>query len=109
MFFSRRPRTEEFEAVALPHLNDLYRTAARLGGDAAVAGDVVQDVVLQAWKSFDRFDAGTNCRAGLFKILSHSLQHYRPKWMNVRMIKDTEQLLEQAPAGCPPPPEHVTD
>ena len=44
MCFSRRMRTDEFEAVALPHLNDLYRTAARLTGDAPGAGDVVQAV-----------------------------------------------------------------
>ena len=76
MLFSHRPRTAEFEAAALPHLNDLYRTAARLLGDGTRADDVVQDVYLQAWKSFDRFETGTNCRAWLFKILLLTLLYY---------------------------------
>jgi hypothetical protein len=43
-FFSRaRPRTHEFEAAAMPYLNDLYRTAVHLLGSAAGAEDVIQD------------------------------------------------------------------
>jgi RNA polymerase sigma-70 factor (ECF subfamily) len=75
LFFSQKPRTDEFEAAALPHLNDIYRTAVRLLGSPAAADDVVQDVYLQAWKSFNRFESGTNCRAWLFKILFHTLHH----------------------------------
>ena len=48
MLFSKRPRTDEFEAAAMPHMNDIYRTAARLLGNAAGADDVVQDVYMQA-------------------------------------------------------------
>lgn len=109
MFFSPKPRMQEFEAVALPHLNDLYRTACRLMGDPGRADDVVQDVYLQAWKSFNRFEAGTNCRAWLFKILFHSMHHYRRKWLNMRMAREGEEILEQAVAGGPPVPEHITD
>jgi RNA polymerase sigma-70 factor (ECF subfamily) len=82
MLFSHRPRTDEFEAAALPHMNDIYRTAARLLGNGTGADDVVQDVYLQAWKSFEQFELGTNCRAWLFKILFHTLHHYRRKWLN---------------------------
>ena len=59
-------KRQEFEEEALPHLNDIYRTASRLLADSAKADDVVQDVYLQAWKSFDRFEVGTNCRAWLY-------------------------------------------
>src|SRR5438876_12040871 len=109
MFSSRNPRTDEFEAAALPHLNDIYRTAARVLGDGARADDVVQDVYLQAWKSFSQFELGTNCRAWLFKILFHTLHHYRRKWLNIRMVKESEEILEQAAAGDPSLPEHITD
>jgi len=109
MLFSNKPRTQEFEAAALPHLNDIYRMAARLLGDGTKADDVVQDVYYQAWKSFDRFEAGTNCRAWLFKILFHTVHHYRRKWLNVRMVKESEDVLENVSATEPPIPEHITD
>jgi RNA polymerase sigma-70 factor, ECF subfamily len=109
MFNSGKRRAADFEAVALPHLNDIYRTAARLLGDGARADDVVQDVYLQAWKSFDQFELGTNCRAWLFKILFNTVHHFRRKWLNIRMLKESEEIIEHAAAGPPPPPERITD
>lgn len=109
MLFSKLPRTDEFEKAALPHLNDLYRTAVRLLGDSTKAEDVVQDVYLQAWKSFDRFQPGTNCRAWLFKILVNTLHHFRRKWLNPRLVKESEEILEQTAASTPPLPERLTD
>ncbi len=102
-------KRQQFEDAALPHLNDLYRTANRLLADSTKADDVVQDVYLQAWKSFERFEVGTNCRAWLYKILFHVVHHHRRKWFNVRMAKESEEILEQVPS-CPEPiPEHLTD
>ena len=109
MIFAKKRRTDDFEAAAMPHMNDIYRTAARLLGGGTGADDVVQDVYLQAWKSFDQFELGTNCRAWLFKILFHTLNHYRRKWLNIRMVKEGEEILEQAAAGNQPVPEHITD
>ena len=109
MFFSKKPRADEFEAAAMPHMSDIYRTAARLLGGGTGADDVVQDVYLQAWKSFDQFELGTNCRAWLFKILFHTMHHYRRKWLNIRMVAESEEILEHATAGGPPIPEHITD
>ena len=109
MLFSKRPRADDFEAAAMPHMNDIYRTAARLLGSSPGADDVVQDVYLQAWKSFDQFELGTNCRAWLFKILFHTLNHYRRKWLNLRMVKESEEILDLTPATGAPIPEHITD
>jgi RNA polymerase sigma-70 factor, ECF subfamily len=110
VFFSRKPPTAEFEAAAMPHMNDLYRMASRVLGDSAGAADVVQDVYLQAWKSFDKFELGTNCRAWLFKILCNTLHHYRRKWLNIRMLRDSEEIIERMPSTSSLPlPEHITD
>ncbi len=109
LFSTQKRRTEDFEAAALPHMNDLYRTASRLLGDPARADDVIQDVYLQAWKSFDQFELGTNCRAWLFKILFHTINHYRRKWLSIRMVKESEEILEQAVAAGPPVSDRVTD
>jgi RNA polymerase sigma-70 factor (ECF subfamily) len=109
MLFSKKPRTDEFEAAAIPHLNDIYRTASRLLGGGTGADDVVQDVYLQAWKSFDQFELGTNCRAWLFKILFHTLHHYRRKWLKVRVVNESEAILEHTAAAGPAIPEDITD
>lgn len=109
MLLSHRTRTDEFEAAAMPHINDIYRTAARLLGSATGPDDVVQDVYLRAWKSFGQFELGTNCRAWLFKILFHTVHHYRRKWLNVRMVKESGEILEQTATATPPLPERITD
>lgn len=107
--FSKRPRTDEFEQAALPHLNELYRTAARLLGDSTKAEDVVQETYLQAWRSFDRFESGTNCRAWLFKILVNTIYHHRRKLFNLRLVKESEEVLEQAVAPATSIPEHISE
>ena len=109
MFFSRPTRTDDFETAAMPHMNDIYRTAARVLGNTTGADDVVQDVYLQAWKSFGQFELGTNCRAWLFKILFNTLHHYRRKWLNGRMVKESEEILDTTSAPGPPMPENITD
>jgi len=100
---------EGFEAEALPHFDDLYRTAVRVIGDRAEAEDLVQEAYLQAWKSFHRFELGTNCRAWLFKILFHVIHHHRRKWFNFKWVEDGEEHLKQSLAYEPPVPEEVTD
>lgn len=100
---------ERFETEAMPHLNDLFRTALRMTGERGQAEDVLQEVYLQAWRSFDRFEAGTNCRAWLYKILFHCVSHHRRKWFRFPLLKETEEFLEAnlvAPASVD---EHVTD
>jgi RNA polymerase sigma-70 factor, ECF subfamily len=61
--------TEEFERVALVHLDALYHVALRLTRNRAEAEDVVQEAFLRAFRGFHGFNPGTNCRAWLFTIL----------------------------------------
>jgi RNA polymerase sigma-70 factor (ECF subfamily) len=63
-------RARDFELVAMPHTESLLRMALRLvRGDRAAADDLVQEAFLQAWRAFDQFERGTNCRGWLFRIL----------------------------------------
>jgi len=87
LFLRPKVRVEYFEAAAMPHFPDLYRTARLLARDSAEAEDLVQDVYLHAWKSFHRFQMGTNCRAWLFKILFHRLHHFRRRWVRAAKME----------------------
>lgn len=99
----------DFESVAMPHMNDLYRSARRIIGNAAEAEEVVQETYYQAWKSFDRFEAGTNCRAWLYKILFHVIQHQRRKWWKLSSISSLDEMPEIAATYEPPIPQVLTD
>jgi RNA polymerase sigma-70 factor, ECF subfamily len=107
LFFRPKVQVEDFEAVAVPHFVALYRTARLLVPETAEAEDLVQDVYLHAWKSFHRFEPGTNCRAWLFKILFHRLHHFRRRWVKAAKMEAFENPEDQdsIPAEAPVPQE----
>ncbi len=98
-----------FELEAMPHLSDIFRTAMRMMGERGAAEDVIQEVYLQAWRSFDRFESGTNCRAWLYKILFHCVSHHRRKWLRFPLLKEKEEFLEANLVQPASVPQHVTD
>ena len=57
-----------FEAVALPHESSVRAFAISLAGDFSTAEDLVQDTFMRAFKAFERFTPGTDCRSWLFRI-----------------------------------------
>ena len=69
MRLTGRGRARRFERAALPHLADVYRFARQLSDDGRAPEDLVQETYLRAWKYFDSYEPGTNCRAWLFRIL----------------------------------------
>jgi len=110
LFFQPQPRVEDFEAAAMPHFPDLYRTARLLCHDSTEAEDLVQEVYLEAWKSFHRFQAGTNCRAWLFKILFHRLHHFRRRWAKAARVEAFENPADEASLIAETPvPQEIRD
>lgn len=99
----------DFETAALPHLDDLYRTASAMVGNRSEAEDLVQEAYLEAWKSFHRFELGTNCRAWMFKILIHRVHHYRRKWYRWYSKAESEDLIIDRLTHEDPIPENVRD
>lgn len=70
---SEREKKAQFETEALVHLDALYGLALRLtGGDAARAEDLVQEAILKAYRAWEDFELGTNCRAWLMTILRNT-------------------------------------
>jgi RNA polymerase sigma-70 factor (ECF subfamily) len=97
-----------FQELALPHMKDLFRAGVSMLGNRTEAEDAVQETYLQAWKSFHRFEPGTNCRAWLFKILFHVVAHYRRKWFSRVRFYEDPQVLEDTPAKASVP-EDISD
>ena len=84
---------DEFESITMAQMNDLYRSARRTLGSHTEAEDVVQETYLQAWKSFHRFQRGTNIRAWMFKILFHMIHQHRRKFFRLVTLKEEESTL----------------
>ena len=72
-------REKAFEHEAMPHTPSLLRAAISITRDSAVAEDLVQETLLRAWRFFDRFDQGTNCKAWLFRIMLNLSTRVREK------------------------------
>jgi RNA polymerase sigma-70 factor (ECF subfamily) len=108
--FHSKTRVEDFEAAALPHLADLFRSASLLVQHSSEAEDLVQEVYLEAWKSFHRFELGTNCRAWLFRILFHRLHHLRRRLIKASKVEAFASLAEQDNLMAEPPvPQEIRD
>jgi RNA polymerase sigma-70 factor (ECF subfamily) len=103
-----RQAISEFETEALPHVQDLFRTAIRLLPDHAEASDAVQETYLVAWRMFDRYERGTNCRAWLFRVLLNVIRHQRrqrAKWL----IGTNEESREFEWVAHQPVHDNLTD
>ncbi len=110
LFLRPKIRVEDFEAAAMPHLADLYRTAKLLVYDLSEAEDLVQEVYLEALKSFHRFEPGTNCRAWLFKIMFHRLHHLRRRLLKASRVEGfASQADEDSIIAGPPVPQEIRD
>jgi RNA polymerase sigma-70 factor, ECF subfamily len=53
----------------MPHSRSLLRVARRLSSQTAAAEDLVQETYFRAWRNYNQFQAGTNMRAWLFRIM----------------------------------------
>lgn len=71
---------KRFEAEALPAINALYRTALRLTKNAADAEDLVQETYVKAYRFWNKYEPGSNCRAWLFRIMTNVfINEYRSR------------------------------
>ena len=83
---------DEFEELALPHLDSLYSGAMRLTRNERDAEDLVQDSFLRAYRFFDKFERGTNIKAWLFKILTNTfINRYRRRVKERTLVEGSER------------------
>jgi RNA polymerase sigma-70 factor, ECF subfamily len=73
-------RSLRFEEDVLPYLDQLYAAAMRMTRNPADAEDLVQETFAKAYASFHQFQAGTNLKAWLFRILTNTfINSYRKR------------------------------
>jgi RNA polymerase sigma-70 factor (ECF subfamily) len=100
----RRPQAVDFEREALPHLSALYAAALRMTRNEKDAEDLVQDALLRAYRFFDTFQPGTNCKAWLFRILTNVFcNNYRDREREHVVLTEAESSpanLEQFVGGA---------
>jgi RNA polymerase sigma-70 factor, ECF subfamily len=84
-------RDEAFEQEALPWLDDVYRFALSLTRDEADAEDVVQDTFLRAYRSWETYAVGTDCRRWLFTICRNVFLRSRERESRTLGLRDGER------------------
>jgi RNA polymerase sigma-70 factor, ECF subfamily len=89
-----------FEDLALPLFDQLYNFAHWLTQDKSEAEDLVQETYAKALRGFSSFQAGTNFRAWMYRILRNS-------FLGSRTGLKTMVVLDEE-SGESLPTEHVT-
>lgn len=73
------------------HLGVLRAFALSLCRNPTLADDLVQETVMKAWKSIEKFEVGTNMRAWLFTILRNT--YYTTYTKARREVSDVDGIL----------------
>lgn len=98
-----------FEGEVLPHADRLFRLAMWLERNRAEAEDVVQETMIQALRSFHRFQQGTNCRAWLITILQRIVSNRRRAKGRSIVVSDLDDRIADRVPFVPPVPQQLTD
>jgi len=98
-----------FELEVLPHAPRLFRIAMWLERNRDDAEDVVQDTMMQALRSFHRFQPGTNCRAWLITILQRIVSNRRRAKGRSILVSDPDDHIAHTVPFVPPVPQSLTD
>jgi RNA polymerase sigma-70 factor, ECF subfamily len=101
--------TAGFEHRVAPLIGDLYRQAMRLTRQHADAEDLVQDTLVNAFAGFDSFQADSNIRAWLYRIMVNThisncrKTQRRPALQSTSHITDAQLMVTAAhsAAGLP--------
>ena len=86
-------KEKQFELDFFFHANALYNFAFHLTYNDADADDLVQETFLKAFKYIDHYQAGTNAKAWLFKILKNGFINQYRKKSKAPNIVDYEDII----------------
>jgi len=88
---------QEFERETVPHMDSIYNFALKMTGDSDDANDLIQETYLKAFRFWDKFEKGTNCKAWLFRIMKNTfINTYRKQTKEPDKVdyEDVENFYE---------------
>jgi len=88
--------------LAFAHFGELRRVALRVCEDRETSDDLVQETYLRAWRSFDKFEPGTNCRAWLFRIFFYVRSEYNRSQARRPLVFPLDHVKDSTLASAPP-------
>ncbi len=83
-------RDREFAAVALPLLSAVARVAHALTGEEADADDLVQETFLRAYRHWNTFERGSDCKRWLSAICRNAFFEQRRRDNRSTAVADEE-------------------
>jgi RNA polymerase sigma-70 factor (ECF subfamily) len=86
-----------FEKEALPYLNTVYTFAYKMLGNKLDADDMIQETYLRAFRFFDSYKRGTNCKAWLFKIMKNLIINKYKKEQRKGALVDIDDVINLIP------------
>lgn len=86
----RRTNDERFRDEALSHLDAVARYAFSLTREESDAEDLVQETFLRAFRAWEQFAPGTECRAWLFAICRNTHLRSSKRQQRVAAYEDAE-------------------
>jgi RNA polymerase sigma-70 factor (ECF subfamily) len=102
-------RPSLFEDLALPLLPALYNVAYWLTRNASDAEDLVQETFLKSLRGFAGFEAGSNFKAWIFRILRNTYLSSRTGLAARRTVALEEEMGEGGDSGPEILPEAAID
>ncbi len=102
-----------FEQTALVHIDFLYNLALKITRNEDDAQDLVQETYLRAYRFFDKYEPGTNCKAWLYRIMKNTFinhyrkQHRRPSEVDFDSIEETQESHVRSSSSWPQNPEQT--
>jgi len=88
-------RHKRFNDEMVPHMDILYNYALYLTSDKEEANDLLQETFLKAYRFFDKFEAGTNAKAWLYRIMRNT---YINEYRRIKRQPDHVEYDEQISA-----------
>ena len=76
------------------HSKSLLRTASRLCLERPEAEDLVQETLLRAWRAFEQYQPGTNCKAWLFRIMLNLAAKRSQQERRIPALNSLEEMTE---------------